>query len=166
MQSVIVQTSPNQPPSRPKMALSLVGSLAAPPLGLILGIWLLLKGRKSKQKQLSLWGLAVILAAIAGAIGYAIYFSVRTVSPPLGSPVIRLTDYSQSDITLCLDGKQTITITKDKPYSFGATESQPSDDLTPTLANYFLENKGGDFTLLDGPGAGKHHIDKRQCKAP
>ncbi len=148
------------------MALSLIGSLAAPPLGLILGIWLLLKGRKSKQKQLSLWGLAVMLAVIAGAVGYVIYFSVRTVSPPVGSPIIRPTDYSQSDLTLCLDGKQTIMISRDRAYSFGASGNQPSDDLTPTLANYFLESKGGDFTLLDGPGAGKHHIDKDKCPTP
>ena len=148
------------------MALSLIGSLVVPPLGLILGIRLLFKGRKSKQKQLSLWGLAVMLAVIAGAISYAIYFSVRTVSPPVGSPIIRPTDYSQSDLTLCLDGKQTITITKDKAYSFVTFENQSTNDLTLTLANYLLESKGGDFTLLDGPGAGKHHIDKDKCSTP
>ncbi len=166
MADVVASTGPNQSTSRRKMALSLIGSLAVPPLGLILGIWLLLKGRKSKQKQPSLWGLAVMLIAVAGIIGYVVYFNVRTAYPPVGSPVIRPTDYSQSDLTLCLDGKQTITITKDKAYSFGATGNQPSDDLTLTLANYFLASKGGDFGFAEGPGTGRHHIDKGKCPTP
>lgn len=158
--------SQKQKQERKKQVLSLVVSLLVPPIGLILGFWLLLKGRKLNQRALGVWGAAVLVAAIIGAIGYGGYYSYKKDSglqPNTGPIVAYPKDYPQADLVLCLDRKQTIVITKDAPFVFDVGTSEASGRISVTLANLFLDKTKGDFVIGVGPSKGNHHIDQGEC---
>ncbi|MEX0881633.1 MAG: hypothetical protein WEC17_01025 [Candidatus Saccharimonadales bacterium] len=153
--------------TRNKKAISLVLSLLVPPVGLILGPLLLLKGRKLQQPVLRTWGVLAIVAALIGVGGYGaayyIYSKDNGLQPNTGPIVAYPEDYPQTDLVVCLDRKQTVVITKDAPYVFDVGTSEASGRISVTLANYFLDKTKGDFVIGVGPSKGDHHIDKGEC---
>lgn len=62
-----------------------------------------------------------------------------------------------TSLTLCLSGPSN-TRTVETPYNLGY-----GDVLTTQGAERVLDRRGGDFTILGTPAAGKYHIDVGQC---
>ena len=156
-------TAPQQTLGRGKTLVWLILSLVIPPVGLILGIWLIVRSRKFHQKQLANLGLIAIIIALVGAAAYGTYYKYEYKSgDPIGPIVATAEDYPQTELILCLDGDKTITVTKGKPYEIQTSNDSVKGSLSLTLAYHLIDKAGGEFEVGPPPSE-KHKISIGEC---